>query len=146
MVKGIFGHKKKTSRLSEALTWAAATTTVSREYCPVRRSDINFRIIEGEMVVVDRKTGLVHQLNTTSSRIWSLCDGKSTIQDIVDDIVRIYEIDSATAVRDVTKLIGDFRNRGLLVERKRKKDSLAWKSNRWRRSCPAETQLSKRPS
>jgi hypothetical protein len=109
------------SRPSNGLTRAADTPAISPDYMPSRRSDLNFRIIEGEMVVLDRKRGLVHQLNPTASLIWNRCDGQSTIRTIAGHLVRTYDVDLATALGDISKVVGDFRGHGLLAERRRKK-------------------------
>jgi hypothetical protein len=70
---------------------------------------------------LDRKRGLVHQLNPTASLIWNRCDGQSTIRAIAGDLVRTYDVDLATALGDISKVVGDFCGHGLLAERRRKK-------------------------
>jgi hypothetical protein len=81
---------------------------------PRRRSDVNARLLEGEMVVLDRKADLVHHLNQTASFIWQRCDGHSTRQDIADQLVETFEIDPDTARASVTVTLQQFDELGLL--------------------------------
>lgn len=46
---------------------------------PTRRSNVYVRVVEGEVVMLDRQAGLIHQLNHTASHIWGLCDGQRTL-------------------------------------------------------------------
>lgn len=81
---------------------------------PRRRSDINARLVASEVVVLDRKADLVHQLNQTASFIWERCDGRSTPQDIADALVDAFEIDPDVAVTSVNDALRRFDELGLL--------------------------------
>jgi Coenzyme PQQ synthesis protein D (PqqD) len=81
---------------------------------PKRRADLNYRTIEGETVILDRKEGHLHQLNPTASFIWDICDGNSSVAEIIDRIVGTYEVDSGTARRDVEEVLLKLRNSHLL--------------------------------
>ena len=54
--------------------------------CPKRRSDVSARVVEGEMVVLDRDASLVHQLNVTASFVWDRCDGRCTVSEIAEQV------------------------------------------------------------
>ncbi len=81
---------------------------------PKRRSDLNYRTIDGETVILNRKDGRLHQLNATASFIWDCCDGNSNIAEIIDRLVRAYEVDSSTARKDVGEVLSKLRNSNLL--------------------------------
>jgi hypothetical protein len=81
---------------------------------PKRRSDVRVRVIDGETVVLDRKRAKVHQLNRTASYIWSRCDGKATVQEIVRQLAESFDVDLKTAMRDVMAAVWQLRKLNLL--------------------------------
>jgi len=81
---------------------------------PRRRTDLNARLVEDEVVVLDRKADQVHQLNQTASFIWERCDGRSTPRDIAEQLVEAFEVDPDTAATSVTAALQQFTRLGLL--------------------------------
>src|SRR6266403_360370 len=68
---------------------------------PKRRVDVNVRMVDGEVVVLDRQSDLIHQLNHTASYIWDRCDGQSTVAEIANQLAAAFHVDADTAVQDV---------------------------------------------
>jgi hypothetical protein len=85
----------------------------SAEY-PKRRIDVNVRILDGEVVVLDRQAGLIHQLNQTASYIWDRCDGQSTVAEIANQLAAAFDVDVNTAVHDVTTALMQLQRLGLI--------------------------------
>jgi len=81
---------------------------------PKRRSDLSYRTIEGETLILNRKEGHLHQLNPTASFIWDCCDGKSDIAEIIDRLAGAYEVNSSTARKDVEEVLSNLRSSNLL--------------------------------
>jgi Coenzyme PQQ synthesis protein D (PqqD) len=81
---------------------------------PRRRSDVSVRHLQGEIVVLDRRADLVHQLNRTAGFIWERCDGRTTPQDIADQLVEVFAVDAGTAVASVTAALRQLEQLGLL--------------------------------
>jgi Coenzyme PQQ synthesis protein D (PqqD) len=81
---------------------------------PKRRTDVNVRMIDGEVVVLDRQAGLIHQLNQTASYIWDRCDGQSTVAELADQLAVAFDVDANTAVHDVATLIVQLHRLGLI--------------------------------
>ena len=79
------------------------------EWVPKRRSDLNYRTIDGETVILNREEGQLHQLNPTASFIWDCCDGNSNIAEIVDRLAGAYEVDPSTARKDVEEVLSKLR-------------------------------------
>jgi Coenzyme PQQ synthesis protein D (PqqD) len=96
--------------------------TLAAQSCPKRRSDLNYRTIEGETVILNRKEGRLHQLNATASFIWDCCDGNWNIAEIVDRLAGAYEVDASTARKDVEEVISNLRNSNLLEKLEVAKD------------------------
>lgn len=83
---------------------------------PKRRTDLRTRIVEGETVVLDRREGLIHQFNKTAGYIWELCDGDRSSEQISRELCEVFDIDFATARRDVLATIENLRRARLLEE------------------------------
>ena len=81
---------------------------------PKRRSDLNYKTIDGETLILNREEGRLHQLNPTASFIWDCCDGNSDIAEIIDRLAATYEVDYSTARKDVEEVLSNLRNSKLL--------------------------------
>jgi hypothetical protein len=81
---------------------------------PRRRSDLNYRTIEGQTVILNREGGRLHQLNETASLIWNCCDGVTKTSVIVDCLVDAYEVDAITARKAVDDVLSQLRSAKLL--------------------------------
>ena len=84
------------------------------EPCPKRRSDLNYRTINGETLILNRQEKRLHQLNPTASFIWDCCDGNSNIAAIIDRLIRAYEVDAVTARKDVEQVLSNLQSSNLL--------------------------------
>jgi hypothetical protein len=72
----------------------------------VRRcSNLKTQLVDGEMIVLDRQQGLVHQLNKTASYIWEQCDGQRTAAEIAGQLCESFEVDRPTALNDVLEVL-----------------------------------------
>lgn len=87
---------------------------VTLEHRLKRRSDLNFRAVDDETVILDRASGLIHQLNPTASYLWDQCDGSSTTESIVERFARAFEIEPASAERDAIKVLSEMKQLNLL--------------------------------
>lgn len=81
---------------------------------PKRRSDLNWRTIDGETLILNREEGRLHQLNPTASFIWDCCDGHSNIAEIVERLAGVYEVDASTARKDVEGVLFKLQSAKLL--------------------------------
>ncbi|KPK42168.1 MAG: hypothetical protein AMJ78_03450 [Omnitrophica WOR_2 bacterium SM23_29] len=80
----------------------------------VRNSDIAWRIIDGEALVVSPKDSLIYPLNGIATRIWELLDGKRSVSDISSIICDEFEGDTAVIQKDVVDFIQDLLKAGLI--------------------------------
>jgi len=76
-----------------------------QEGYPQRRLHLVSRIIEGEMVILNREAGVLHRLNPIASFIWQCCDGTSRVDDIVTRLANAYDVDFMTCKKDVSETI-----------------------------------------
>lgn len=77
--------------------------------------DVVFRDLEGEAVILDLASGRYFGLNAVGTRIWTLLDAGTPIEEIVQAIAEEYDADAEQIDRDVKALIEDLSSRGLIV-------------------------------
>jgi hypothetical protein len=87
---------------------------MARARGPRRRRDLVTRLVDSELVILDRRTNHIHQLNETAARVWSLCDGRRTPSEIGWRLAQIFKVEAETAVPDVRRIIRRFERTGLL--------------------------------
>jgi 5'(3')-deoxyribonucleotidase len=67
----------------------------------IRRDDsIMIREVDGEIVVLDVASNLVHRLNETASFIWRQCAVGASADEIAERVAEAFEVDVASAHRD----------------------------------------------
>lgn len=84
--------------------------------CPQTRVDVRTVEIGSELFVYDDRKRLQHHLNSTARRIWELCDGTHSVDEIVAEIRRLFPGEPEERVRaDVERTLELMRERELLV-------------------------------
>ena len=70
--------------------------------------------LEDEYVFYDAAGEQVHVLNSTARKIYLLCDGSHSVQEIARVLVAEYEIDESTAREDAVQTIQRLEALGLV--------------------------------
>lgn len=83
---------------------------------PKLRDDVLRREVEDELLLYDPRTGETLLLNGTAAAIVELCDGSSTPESIVEEIVSLVEAEPAQVEADVEKIVGELEERGFVEE------------------------------
>lgn len=79
------------------------------------RFDLAIENVDGELVVLDKVAGKVHQLNPSASFIWScLSDGMSS-REIALMLAETADITPEMALSDVQAVLNQFDGLGLIV-------------------------------
>ncbi len=81
-----------------------------------QRSDLTVCTVDGEVVILDRAAGFVHQLNATASHIWRACDGAQSVDEIAERLTARFQSEPETVRQDVIRTLTDFERLGLLVD------------------------------
>ena len=81
---------------------------------PKRRADLSFRDLDGETVVLDRRSGKVHQLNRTASYVWQRCDGRTELREIIASLAQSYGAEPRDVEGDVAAVMAQFAELRLL--------------------------------
>src|SRR5678810_267314 len=84
---------------------------------PCRRSgaDLTMCTVEGDVVILDRMRGYVHQLNATASHIWSACVGHHSVDEIAASLTASFGDAPQDLCDTVLRALSDFEKRGLLL-------------------------------
>ncbi len=75
-----------------------------------RRASVQSRLLEGEMIVLDREHDLIHQLNKTATFIWNHCDGQQSASEIANAVCENFEVDETTAIKEVIETLERLQN------------------------------------
>jgi pyrroloquinoline quinone biosynthesis protein D len=87
---------------------------------PVRKS-VPWRTLDTEALVVDVKGGLLYPLNSVAARIWDLCDGARSVNEIVGVLAVEFEAPEPTIRTDAIEFLERLADAKLVsIERRRK--------------------------
>ena len=80
------------------------------------RPDLATEIVDGELIVLDKTAGKVHQLNLTASFVWNCLGDGIAIEEIASMLSEDCDIEPETALSDVHTVLAQFRGLALVVE------------------------------
>jgi len=81
---------------------------------PKQREGLSLQPVGDEMLILDLQADVIHQLNATASWIFEQCDGHTTIETLVEDLSRAYELDRARVDADVRDTLAQLRSLSLI--------------------------------
>ena len=73
------------------------------------------RLIEGEAVVLFTEKSAVKVLNKTGSSIWTLCDVRYSVEEIVKKISARYGVDANRAEHEILDSLAELREKAMIV-------------------------------
>jgi pyrroloquinoline quinone biosynthesis protein D len=82
---------------------------------PLRRSDVWIRQAGQENAIYDPREQSVHLLNATALAIWQLCDGQTTVEEMVRAICDLCGMHRDIVVEDVDRVLTEFGRAGLIT-------------------------------
>lgn len=81
---------------------------------PKQREGLSLQPVGDEMLVLDLQADVIHQLNATASWIFEQCDGHTTVETLVDDLSRAFDLDRARVEADVRDTLTQLRTLALV--------------------------------
>jgi pyrroloquinoline quinone biosynthesis protein D len=81
-----------------------------------RRSDVRYRLIEGEAVVLRQSAAEVLVLNGVGASVLDLADGERSVAGWIETLAAEYDADPAMLERDVLEFATELFEAGLLEE------------------------------
>ncbi len=72
---------------------------------PLRRSPVEFRDDGHQALLVVPGETVTYALNPTARAVWELCDGTTTLDELVDAICEVFDVPRDAADADVTDVL-----------------------------------------
>jgi len=79
-----------------------------------RSSEVRYRILAGEAVVVRQDVAEVLVLSEVGARVLDLLDGKRTLADVRDLLLVEYEVEQAQLEQDLDEYIHNLKDAGII--------------------------------
>jgi hypothetical protein len=85
----------------------------------VRSESVVARVVAGETLIVPVRARVgdlasIYSFNGTGTLIWRLLESPRTVSELTTAVVDEYEVDQATAMRDVTDFVREMKSVGLV--------------------------------
>jgi len=85
----------------------------SKKY-PAKGREVVYKEIESKSVLLNLENGSYYTLNKTGTFIWSLLDGKTTVNQLIEPLTQSFDVTKDEASKDIFSLIADLENEGLI--------------------------------
>jgi hypothetical protein len=92
-----------------------AVQSSDRQFAFVPRSDLAVEAIDGDLVILDKMQGQIHQLNGTASFIWSAIAAGNTLVTIARKLAEQFDVSQDTAATDIEMVVSKFASLNLLT-------------------------------
>lgn len=83
--------------------------------CLRREDAIVVEEIDDDVCLYRGETNDVAVLNGTAGDIWTLMDGRTTVEQAAERLAQFYGLDRAAVLADVVRVVDDLSSRGFLV-------------------------------
>ena len=71
--------------------------------------------MDEEVLVYDPVVDRTHRLNVSATRIWALCDGTRSLEDIARMLTEQFEVEFGTALQDARAVLEQLKEEQLLT-------------------------------
>jgi len=78
------------------------------------QANLSTQNIDGELVILDKSNGQIHQLNSVASFIWQQIEDDLDVSAITKKLVESFDIDELTAKTDLDKILQQFEELKLI--------------------------------
>jgi hypothetical protein len=81
--------------------------------CIRRAERLAARKVGGEMVILSADDSSLFVLNEVGTAIWDSADGPTSLESIVDNVCREFDVDRETALQDVSEFVDALATAGV---------------------------------
>ena len=89
-------------------------TALPRDARPMPAHGYRIEELDGELLLYQPETRHIAYCNASAALVWRLCDGRRTVQDIVDLLAAAYPDDAARVSPDVDEILARLAAEGLV--------------------------------
>ena len=82
---------------------------------PLAVDGVETAVFEGEAVLFSEVTMMLHRLGPLAGAVWLLCDGETSITDMVGELAELFDTDHAELSAAVPEVLVGLAAAGLLV-------------------------------
>jgi pyrroloquinoline quinone biosynthesis protein D len=75
---------------------------------PTPSKDVSLQRVGDEAILHDRRNGRAHVINESAARIWDLCDGQHTLDQIATAFAASYQLAAPDVSEDVQYILTRF--------------------------------------
>lgn len=76
---------------------------------PTRSTDVTLQRVGQEAILYDRRNGRAHVINASAARLWDLCDGQTSTEEITRAFAASYDMPESAVRDDVARILTTFR-------------------------------------
>ena len=80
------------------------------------RSDVRFRVVGDEAVIVRQEDAEVIALNEVGGSVLALLDSRRSVRDVLDALLEQYDVDRESLSSDVARFLSELRDAGVVEE------------------------------
>jgi len=70
--------------------------------------------VAGEAVILQLDHGIYYGLNPVGARVWELVQRPTSIDEIVDGVLAVFEVERERCLRDIQELVADLQRNSLV--------------------------------
>ena len=79
------------------------------------RRGLSSRLVDGEVIILDRENDRIHQLNATASLVWESLGGKVKTSEIASKLAERYDVTARVALADVERIVTELKGLDLIA-------------------------------
>jgi hypothetical protein len=79
------------------------------------REEVSGKVLDGEAIIINVSTGKYYSMDGVGALAWSLLESGPTVSEIAQAIAASHAVPAATALDDVSRLVGQLLEEGLVV-------------------------------
>ena len=88
---------------------------INENFVPATEKCVEPEELDDGCILYGTEKDEVHSLNSTAAPVWTCCDGKHSVKEIVNVVEEFFKSESKTVPRDIIKIIKDFSKKELLT-------------------------------